>query len=365
MKNTFVAQIVVTTKCNLGCKYCYMKNVDKKMSYSIISKIHENIDKVLARYDTNTYSVSYFGGEPLTNWDLIVKADELFREDPRCVFRVIISNGLLLDNNKVDYIKKNKIGFSWSFDGLWNDINRVSVDGKGTLKQYLEKIDIIRKVCPYNCKVMVSPTSLDTLVENYEFIKSLGITGIDYSLVRDDIWSDIDVEIFKTKLHDLAEHYIKDCKDGLRMSIGFFTLAMLDMYIGEIKGKRPFSCFAGNSGLGFMPDGIAYACARFGSENKLPIYNVVNNTWNEENYNTLNDPRIYDPRQYPECLNCSIRQYCNGGCNYEFIKNNYSVLSNVCELFKAIYKESLYIVDKLKDNAIFREMLDSAIKNVG
>lgn len=363
---SFTAQIVLTTKCNLGCKYCYMKNLDQKMSRIHIEKIINRIPKILDQYGCQVYHVSYFGGEPLVAWDLITEYDNKFKHDSRCQHRVIISNGLLLTEDKVKFIKDQNIGFSWSFDGIWNDINRVDTSNKGTLKEYLDKLDLIRQVSPYNCKTMVSPNVVYSMVENYRFLSDqIDIPNVDFSLVRDDIWKEKDIDCFSAVLHDLAAEYEKDILEGKRKSIGLFTLAWLDMIFGNKMGKRPFSCFSGFSGLGFMPDGYAYGCARFGSVKELPIYNYMEDFWNQENFELLSDPKLANPIEYESCKDCAIRLYCNGGCNYNHLKNNYQPLESICKLYKIIYRESLILFEKLKNNKIFIEMLQSCLQNVG
>jgi len=362
----FSVNLATTTGCNLACKYCYVHNNPINLSVEQVKKIKENLPKILRKYNCDSYSMTYFGGEPLLNFDLIKNTYQMFKEDPLCLHILIISNGLLLDQEKVDFIKKEKIGFSWSFDGLWNDINRVDVSGKGTLSRYLEKMDIIRQVSPHNCKVMISPTSVDTLVENYEFFKEkLNMYNIDYTLVRDNIWKEEDIEKFDKNIKRLSDLYVKDFSAGNNISIGFFTLALMDIFIGNKLGKRPFSCFAGNCGGGFMPDGWMYACVRFGTNKKYPIYDYMNDKWNEENFNFLISPKVSNPIEYEKCKKCSIRQYCNAGCNYSHIENNCEPLECICKLFKIIYRESFNIFDRLKNNENFINMISSSLNNVG
>ena len=91
--NSFTAQLVLLEKCNLACKYCYMHNKNSYMTEDDLDFIFKNMHKVLNKYNCDTYQVSYFGGEPLLAWDIIKNKDYLFKNDPKCKFRVIISNG--------------------------------------------------------------------------------------------------------------------------------------------------------------------------------------------------------------------------------------------------------------------------------
>ena len=213
---------------------------------------------------------------------------------------------------------------------------------------------------------MISPTNMINMVDNYKYMtQELDIPNVDYSLVRDDIWTDSDIEVFKEKITELAELYIKDINSGKRLSIGFFLLTWLDMIVSKKYGKRPFSCFSGYSGLGFMPDGFAYGCAKYGSNGELPIYDYRNDSWNNTSYNKLKDPKVCNPCTYAKCKDCSIYEYCNGGCNYNHIKNNYEPIESVCKLYKIIYKTSLFIFDELQNNTNFINMIKEGLKNNG
>ena len=70
----------------------------------------------------------------------------------------------------VEYLKKENVGISWSFDGLWQDSQRPHKHINDTLSIYKAKKDLIKELSPSNCKTMVSPNSIKTMVENFEFL---------------------------------------------------------------------------------------------------------------------------------------------------------------------------------------------------
>lgn len=57
--------ILVTRKCNLKCEYCYQEHNEKNMSREISNQIVD----IVRRY--NIKNISFFGGEPLINWEII------------------------------------------------------------------------------------------------------------------------------------------------------------------------------------------------------------------------------------------------------------------------------------------------------
>lgn len=370
---SFEFQLVLTEECNMACTYCYIKQKSKIMSKEVFDAHYTLLPSVMKAYGEEYYNAALFGGEPLLNWDLIQYIVPIFRNDPKCQNIIVMTNGLVFQKEgKLKWLLDNNVNISLSFDGLWNIKNRPLKNGKSSLPIYMDKDGPLYKYLTSGtgCKVMISPESVDTLVENYEwFVDTLGITSPDYSLVRDQDWDEESISKFRIEVKKLADRNIKYIKDGVRTSVGFFHLAMLDMLFGETYGKRPFGCFAGCHGAGFMPDGKVYPCARFGSNEKYMLFDSINKKIHRDNVNKLTSPQVSDPRSYEKCKECIIREYCNAGCTWSQLKScggeKCEPLDTVCELYYSIYEEAIRITDELKDNIIFKEIVKDAIKNVG
>ena len=93
---------------------------------------------------------------------------------------------------------------------------------------------------------MVHPKNFKTMTENHEFfVKEYGFPNPDFSLVRDDIYTEEDLKVFDIEIKRLADKVIEFNKEGIRTTNGLFFLYTLDIIIGKKQGKRPFGCFAG------------------------------------------------------------------------------------------------------------------------
>jgi len=368
-----ITEFVITEACNLACKYCYMKNRKQYMTEEDVELFIKNIDVVLKEYGMPNYHISYFGGEPLLNWEVLKYAYNRFSQDPRLYSQVIISNLLEIDEEKVDFIKSHRLGVSWSFDGLWQNENRPYYNSnKPSLEKYLEKKDLILNGLGARvCKTMVAPENISTMTENLEYFINEWNVSPDFSLVRDPIWSPDDIKLFDKECTRLADKYIELTKQGNGvLGNGFFMLAILDSMLGDKIGKRPFGCFAGHRGIGYLPGGLVYPCARFGSNRKLLLWNFKENKSYPENIRVLKNPELTDPRTYKKCQSCGLYQYCNAGCTYsELYEENGQYytepVSSVCALYHIIYREAIRIVDELKDNKNFLQILNNAKRNIG
>lgn len=358
----FEFQLVITEKCNLACDYCYMNNRPLDMSPEVFDRFYKKMDSFLRLYGQEFYNTAFFGGEPLLNWSMIEYITNIVKQDDRCKGLMVATNGLLLTKEKREFLKENNIVISVSFDGLWNQNNRPLLTGESSLEKYLERKDLI--LADRGSKVMVSPDSISTMVENYKFfIEEMDIPKPDFTLVRDDIWSDDDVKRFKIEAERLADQVIEYIQQGRETNVGFFELYTLDMIFGKIQGKRPFSCFAGVKGMGFMPDGFVYPCARFGSNRTSPLYDSNTDSFFFHNIEKFLDDDTTNPCTFEKCKVCELYQYCNAGCTYSQLEYGGPV-DNVCKLLKILYKETIRINKMLKNNSIYQQMLKGLIRSV-
>jgi len=366
---TLITEFVVTEQCNLACDYCYMKDQNTFMSMDSVNHFQQNVQKIMDVYGCSQYHISYFGGEPLMNWKLIQEAIPKFKADPRCDSQVIITNGLLLTEDMLQFCKENGVGFSWSFDGMWQDENRPHKEIKNSLEAYREKKELLKSLGA-GCKVMCGPQNSSTLTENLEFlVQEFGIFNPDYSIVRDDIWSIQDINVFEKESRRLSNRIIKYFQEGQNVSVGFYVLALMDMINGKVRAKRPFGCFAGCHGVGYFPNGDFYPCARFGTDKSFLLMDKEGELKNE-NIQTLLNPQVSDPRTYPECQSCKLFNFCNAGCTYSQLKireGKYisEPLQSVCSLFKIIYKDTIYINEALKENSLYKSYLTNITKQLG
>lgn len=360
----FIIECVITEHCDLRCTYCYIDKKVVHMSIDIFDMLIDNIDDILKLYNQSRYHLDFFGGEPLLNFDLIKHAVPILQNDQRCSTFSIISNLLSLDEDKLKFIKDNNINTSFSFDGLWNEFNRPLKDGSSSLKLYEQKKSLIKQLSPHYCKVMVSPASLGTLVENARYLIEDWEISPDFTLVRDNIWTEDNINKFRSEIRQLSDLQIDYIKNKhKRVIIGFYLLYLLDMVFGYKYGKRSFGCFAGHNGLGYMPNGVLYPCARFGTNNEYPIYDVKTKTLFKDNHNMFLDQKHYNPQTFDKCQQCVYYINCNAGCTYSQMKNGWQPLDRICELYKILFDESLYVYNNLKNEQLFKDILFERLKH--
>lgn len=363
-------EVSVTEKCNLGCPYCYVANQDKFMTPEVFDKAWPEFIQLVDRsrsHSEGKFHITFFGGEPLLNMELIKHATHKVRNDPFYSKRLhavsIISNMTLINDEIADWLEENQVGINWSFDGISSNETRPVIKNMGENKgyssvfeMYNEKQHLIRRLTKWSktCKVMIFPGNVDAMTENFEFLVEFGIPCPDFSVVRDDIWSIEDLQHFRREVRRLADKQIEYLSQGKLAICGLFNLPLQDMLIGLTKQKRPFGCFAGVSGSVMAVDGSFYPCARFGSKKVLPMKG--------EEYNFSYFQKIFNPKTYNKCKGCELYKVCNAGCTYSQIRNGNKPVDSVCELFHMYYDEAIRIVDKCKDFPTFQDYMGKIFK---
>ena len=132
--------INISHDCNLRCEYCFAAKGDFGQGRCLMSleTAKKAIDFIIANSGTrHNLEVDFFGGEPLMNFDVVKQTVEYARsieKQHNKNFRfTITTNGLLLDDDKIDFINREMNNVVLSLDGRKevNDKLRVTPNGKG------------------------------------------------------------------------------------------------------------------------------------------------------------------------------------------------------------------------------------------
>ena len=144
----------VAHDCNLRCSYCFAAQGDfgggRKLMTAEVGK--KAIDYLL-KYSANRHNLEmdFFGGEPLMAFDVVKEVVEYARSKEKEYnknFRfTITTNGLLLTDDKIDFINKEMHNVVLSIDGRKevNDRMRFHVDGSGCYDQIMPKFQKLVK----------------------------------------------------------------------------------------------------------------------------------------------------------------------------------------------------------------------------
>ena len=87
-------------------------------SFKAISNL-ETKKKIYPSFKDNTISITFFGGEPTLLWDELIEPLVAYSKDkyPGRVKFGITTNGTLLNEKRIDFLKENNIPPLLSIDG--------------------------------------------------------------------------------------------------------------------------------------------------------------------------------------------------------------------------------------------------------
>ncbi|MDD2396650.1 MAG: thioether cross-link-forming SCIFF peptide maturase [Tissierellia bacterium] len=350
----------MTHDCNLRCEYCFASqgtyNGEKAfLSFETGKKAFDYLVK--SSGNRRNLEVDFFGGEPLMNFDTIKKLVDYGRsleKEYNKHFRfTVTTNGVLLNEEKINYINENMDNVVLSIDGRkeTNDRMRKTINGKGSYDLIIDnykKFIVKRGNKDYFVRGTYTSNNLD-FCEDIIHMRESGFDKISVEPVvakPDEKYAlkEEHVEILKKEYEKLAEYFIQSNNDKNKRFQFFHFNIELDG--GPCIYKRSIGCGAGTEYVAVTPAGELYPCHQFIGTEEFIIGNVDEGITNQVVVDKFKNISVNDK---PVCRNCWAKYFCSGGCHanaYNFNKD-FSIPYDVgCELEKKRVECSIYIKTK-------------------
>lgn len=315
----------VAHDCNLRCEYCFAAKGDfgrgrMLMPFEIGKKA---IDFLIKNSGTrHNLELDFFGGEPLMNFDVVKKVVEYARsieKQHNKKFRfTITTNGLLLTDDKIDFINKEMSNVVLSLDGRKevNDKLRITPNGKGCydyiVPQY-QKLVATREGKDYYARGTFTKHNLD-FTKDVMHMVDLGFDQVSVEPVVSDVKLSYSIKeedlprVFE-EYENLANEIIRSKKEGKNFNFFHF---MLDLEQGPCAIKRLRGCGCGNEYIAVTPEGDIFPCHQFVGDDKWKMGNLNDETFDMEMKKSFAQSNVYTKQ---DCKNCWAKFYCSGGCN--------------------------------------------------
>lgn len=326
--------------CNLRCDYCFASTGDfggarVRMSAEVGKKA---IDYLIARsQNRRNLEVDFFGGEPLMNFEVVKEIVEYARSLEKAHnknFRfTITTNGLLLDDDKIDYINREMSNVVLSIDGRKsvNDKVRTRVNGSGCYDTIMPKFQRLverRGHDQYYVRGTFTKYNKD-FGEDVLHLAELGFDQISvepvvadpkmpYALTEEDL-----PEVF-AEYERLADTLIEMEQQG--RGVNFFHF-MMDLEQGPCAIKRMRGCGCGNEYCAVTPDGEVYPCHQFVGNPEWKMGDIFTGDFDPAKQQRFAKATVQGKE---ECRACWAKFYCSGGCN----ANNQQYAGDILEPHK-------------------------------
>jgi len=315
--NTILAhlRLLITNKCNLKCIYCYADEGTyhaSSLTNMTIETAKHAIDMFFGIY-RKIKQISFFGGEPLINLDVIEFvcgyisekfANEEIEEMP--MFSMV-TNATLLDNHALKLVLKHNITLVASIDGecLIHDLQRPYKDDSGSFNDVHKNMCEYRKHAPFSVEATytsnhekhgISRLELVEYFKNQYDINRINITNVSSSMNDStDYLRPTSINPVKAELEQFF-----DTEDNLiytDLMIRLLANYAIDNYI-------PSFCDAGLSQFSVFVDGKIYPCHIFCGQDSKVLGSVHNNI----DFSQLNS--MFINKSNEKCDDCGNRRFC-------------------------------------------------------
>ncbi len=348
--------------CNLTCKYCFASQGDFKGERSLMSlEVGKKALEFLVQNSgkRRNLEVDFFGGEPLMNFqvvkDLVSYGRKLEKQYNKNFRFTITTNGVLLDDDKIDFINENMDNVVLSLDGRKevNDNMRRTINGQGSYDIILPKFkSMVEKRGDKDYYIRGTFTN-----ENLDFSKDIldfynhGFKKVSVEPVVTS--EEMDYALREEHLDKVLEEYEKLSKDYIdikkRDKDFYFFHFMVDLSQGPCIIKRVTGCGAGSEYLAVTPEGDLYPCHQFVGEEGFRIGDVFNGIKNTSLRDEFKKTNIYNKE---DCKDCWAKYYCSGGCHanaYYAHKDFMKPYGLGCEMEKKRIECAISILANLED----------------
>ena len=312
----------VSHDCNLRCKYCFASTGDFGTGHRMTMDFEtakQAIDWVVKKSGKRrNIEVDFFGGEPLMAMDTVKKTVEYARsleKEHDKVFRfTITTNGVLLNDENIEYINREMSNVVLSLDGRRevNDHMRPTAGGKGSYDVIVPKFQQLvsqRGTKDYYVRGTFTRENLD-FGEDVKHLASLGFRSVSVEPASGPL--DDPFAIKEEDLPQVKAEYEKLAGELMgRKDVNFFHFNV-DLAQGPCVIKRLRGCGAGCEYVAITPEGDIYPCHQFVGNEDYKLGSLYDGTFDQELSGRFAGLNIYTRE---ECRDCWARFYCSGGCS--------------------------------------------------
>lgn len=342
-----VCYMILSEQCNLACKYCFLGNNDleKRKQFNLQNMSIETADRAVDFYikqlkksglnfEKEKPVVIFYGGEPLVNYNALVHIAEklLALKDSEPVLKNLemsmVTNGLLLDDEKILKLKELGIGIAISVDGFTEKENSMRVDRSGNtvFSKLLEKIQRCQVL---GINISLSVTLSEETIKDKEniikLIKKFGIKAFGFNIMMSS-----DTFVLPDSYNDKAADFIIEEFKELR-KLGVYEDRMMRKLDAFSKAQVYYSDCAATCGgqIVIAPNGQVGICHGCLYDKKYFVTDIDDEAFDCKKNKIYIEWSQLTPVNHDECLDCPALGICGGGCplNAMYLKKGNTIHS--------------------------------------
>jgi len=322
----------VTSKCNLGCTYCYEYGDDRVVEAGTMPRFmdeataRQSVDFMLGEAGVGERChLTFFGGETLLNFKLLQStltyAKDRAAEEGKRVDFSLTTNGTLLKPEIIEWLAASDVGVTISIDGPREvqDKLRVFNNGKGSYDEVVPKVrELLKRHTsrPVGARVTLTKANLDIIGTFRHLTEDIGFfevgfapvttaEGRDYAIEGDAYWHML------AQFEELAWEWLEHAVQGRHHGFSNVGETIEEIHKGFSKSHP---CGAGVGMMGVSTDGNLGLCHRFAGSEEHRFGNVTDGVDREKQVKFMEEHHV---AYKPDCHSCWARPLCAGGCYHE------------------------------------------------
>ena len=321
MIKVITCTLCLTHDCTLRCKYCY---AGRKYRHAMTRETAQKaIDICLAEAKRvgRGLDLSFFGGEPLLEWELLQWCFEYLESHKEGLIVQprygITTNGTLLTPERLEWMAERDFLIGISIDGspTMHNTNRCYADGQGSHEAVARAVALLDKHPTIRTKAIcvVTPNNVQYLAEGVEWLtahfhKEIGL-NIDYW----SNWTDEQFDTLCEQYNLVAARVLQSYREGTPIKLSNIEHKILSHIQSSESHTDCVKCTIGEREIGVSVDGNFFPCSRLvgvGDEPELNFGNV------KDGINRARQEWIIANRgnTTPACKLCELRARCLNSC---------------------------------------------------
>ncbi len=313
--------IAPTMGCNFDCPYCFESKKARSDFSTMSSQTQTHIYKLMKLHKPKTFSVVWFGGEPLLALNTIMSLSDTFisysTKHNVSYSSTIITNGFLLSSDVAKQLVKahiNHIQITIDGDQTAHDRTRVLKNGKGSYKKILSNLEAL-SAFDFNVslRINVDQHNKDSIYNLCEDLKNLKLPN-KLSIYPEHIHIDPSNHDQKANPLQSNDYYNKHLEILTTLKkYSFYSFQPPKLACSTCSANHKYSYMIG-------PKGELYTCWEdFGDPAKV-IGHLNSSVIMNQSY--IDQYMTFNPVDDPKCGSCTVMPLCMGGCAKErLIKN--------------------------------------------
>lgn len=354
-------QLMMSTGCNLSCRYCYQ---DDKKNKNMSKEVMESFIDFLCDTNPETSTlIDFFGGEPLVNWEIIKYGLELM-EDLNLLHKLyfmISTNGTLITDEIAYTLSKYSVHVNISVDGTPEKHNYERNNSYDKTLQGLRKLYDYGLCRDITARLTFPNNYFGNIEEHVKSVLNLGIPEVTFAAILAGGITDEELATYEESMYRTSILILKYVEYGLAVIPKYMrNLLSMEHLSSDFKPRRPCH-FKTDSGFVVDTDGVLFGCSIAPNtdfeDHASQVYNecVVGDIRYGVSYNRNIG------NQYPctvntaknDCINCEARNMCTP-CAMENMlsstRDYHLVAEDKCALIRAKYRVALRIHDWILRN---------------